>query len=366
MDNYTIGDVRLSDITLLDYCGNPTKKLDNSCSKEELTKELLAEWVPYIECHKCSRENTCPYTKVNPHNKNKKLEIKCGFKSKIISNFIEHTFDIFERCNNEQKEDYLAGLYYFSEYSLYSEQKLGILVDNEQIAYWESFAPIVFTNTIHLRDLLNKSAEHFVKIPCIYNKQKVLFVEGESEKHFFDRLKESGVHWFSDLIIEVCGGDGEQTKKRIEKLINNYKQKGYACFMEGDKDGDKNKAKFKDLTSRGILAEEQTFLFKHDFETSIPPKLFVKILKKIGCPVDIEVHKIADILNGENSYKKVIHDTYGINIDSYKTKIANELAIALCGRGYQGFRWYQDKTGLMHDSELGKFLKWVIESDTKH
>ena len=54
-------------------------------------------------------------------------------------------------------------------------------------------------------------------------------MEGQSEKAFLNKLRESNFAWFSDLRIEVYGGTGNIVGKRIRIRLDKYIEDGYIC-----------------------------------------------------------------------------------------------------------------------------------------
>jgi len=100
----------------------------------------------------------------------------------------------------------------------------------------------------------------FQLIPQLQAKRGVLFVEGETEQAFVERLKLSHLGWFVDINVDSYRGEGSRRLARIEMLLERFVRQGYKVFIQGDADGGSTSI-FTNLIQKGLVDEENTFAF---------------------------------------------------------------------------------------------------------
>ena len=209
---------------------------------------------------------------------------------------------------------------------------------------------------------MNRAASDIKLVKSLYYKKPILLVEGQSEKFFVEKLKESHLSWFSDLRVETYGGNGNAQPKRIQMQIEGYNDIGYMCFMQGDKDGKQDCQAFNRLIKNQSINKDNIFLFEYDFESSIPLHMLFQIIQKLGYLQDVNERDFISNMNVEQSVCMTLKHKYSFNIESSKIKIANELGFKF-NNPY--FSWYQDEDKFMEATELGRFLNFVIQMHKK-
>jgi len=221
--------------------------------------------------------------------------------------------------------------------------------------YFGEYAPILFGRMTHLRENLNRLGSYWKEIPEFRAKHPVLFVEGDSEKEFLDELRKSHSSWFLYLNVEVYGGKGNRRSKRIQMLLDNYVEQGYVIYAQGDADG-KNTGIFRGLIKAGSVNEDNTFVFKHDFESSIPLSLLFTALKVMRFLEDISEEEFKIQLgNDDISVVKKLKEKFSIDIKLHKLELANTVARVL---NHPRVTWWQNEK-FMNESELGQFLRFI-------
>jgi len=345
-----------NDIPFKDIYGDQKGVINGEYDKNSLSEHLIRYWVSYVECHHCSRENTCKFAQPHPKWEWKKLEIQCGVKSKFIKNFVALTFEEYVSADSLMQEKLLSATYHLAEYVKMSEVQIGWAIDDEWLNDVGEYGKSFLSNLVHLRERLTQAAQDLAFLPNLYRKKPILLVEGQSEKAFLDKLRESHNSWFTDLRTEVYGGNGNAHPRRIQMRLEKYSEDGYVCFMQGDKDG-KEKSSFEKLIKQGTVLEQNTFLFTFDFESSIPRKLLFKVLKNLELLGRIDESEFLGKTNNESSICSQLNAVFDLYVEPYKVQIADELGWIL---NNSAFYWYQDENNFMEETELGRFLDFVI------
>jgi hypothetical protein len=344
-------------VPLRDIYGDKTLSINGDYDNVSLSELLIINWVSYVECHHCSRENTCKFVQPHPHHEWKKLEIRCGVKSEFIRNFVALTFDEYVNADSLIQEKLLSATFYLAEYVFLSETQIGWTIDKNWLEGMGEYGKSFLTNMVHLREKLTQAAQDLSFLPRLYDKKPILLVEGQSEKTFIDKLRESHNSWFSDLRTEIYGGNGNAHPRRIQMRLDKYAIDGYTCYMQGDKDG-KEKGSFERLIKQGTVLEENTFLFEFDFESSIPKKLLFIILKNLDLLDRVDKNDFLLKTNNLSSISIQLNEKFDLNIEPYKIKIADELGWVI---NNADFNWYQDENSFMEETELGRFLDFIIK-----
>lgn len=349
--------VTFEKLPLRDICGDKKNELSGTFNADQLGEHLANEWVSYVECHHCPRSETCKYSKPHPYWDWKKQEIRCGVKSDVIKNFIKLSFPYLAAGDERQKEHLLSAAFYLADFAIDAETQVGILIDQDWLKGFGNRAPSFFGRVVHLRETLNKAAQDLSHVQGIYDRKSILLVEGQSEKVFLEKLRESHLAWFADLRIEVYGGNGNRHPRRIQRQLEKYVEDGYVCYMEGDADG-KQKDIFDKLLKQGIVKKENIFQFAHDFETSIPPGILLKALNNLDCLEQVDIKDFEQVIDHSRSSCKLIAENFELNIEPLKIKLADELGWMF---NNSNFSWYADESKFMEETEIGRFLDFVIK-----
>lgn len=345
----------LTGYKIFDIYGIKNITLRGNFDSVSLAQRLIDEWVPYIDCgRKCSKSDYCKYTKPNPYHPNILTDVKCGIGVDTLKNFTKSTFIILEKLPPEHIEKYLDGAFYLTQFVISSEATVGTCINKYTIEWYNTYAPAVFGHVTKLRDHLNKLGSVFQYIPEFRSANGVLFVEGWSEKEFFEKLKESHMSWFLHLNIVVYDGSGNCRPKRIQMLLDNYVKLGYKIYIQGDADG-KHAEIFNKLVKKGSVTKDCTFVFKYDFESSIPLNMLLQALHDLD---EIPEVKIDDFINKlsllDCSVVKQIKEVFEIDLNPLKIDIALLIAEKL---NDPRSAWWQDEEFMQ--TELGEFIHFV-------
>ena len=343
----------LSGHTLLDTYGVGRVSLSGDYNATALADTMVGEWIPYWECHKCGRFDYCKFVQRYPDNPNRAKDIQCGVAETALRLFVEKTFPSVSELTDPQRQDYLDAAFYYSQFILDAEIDIGRAMNRDQVEYWFDLGPHMFTTILRLRELLDPLASKLRNLPSFTSVRPVLFVEGEAEKAFLDRLRESHSAWFLYLLIEVYGGSGNRRPSRIEMLLDQYVRRGYRIYIQGDADG-RERALYNALIIKGLVGAENTFMFAHDFESSIPPPLLLAALQRLGMllavPVDAFSQRVTQHHDGIDS---LLQADYDLQLDPYKVQLASMVGTLL----NENDDWWMDPEFMA--TELGRFLRFV-------
>lgn len=345
----------LSGYKIFDIYGIKNITLQGHLDADSLSQKLIDVWVPYIDCKtKCPKSDYCKYTKRSPYHPDRLTDVKCGVGVETLTNFIGSTFYILEKLSPENIENYLDGAFYLCQFVVHAEWAVGTCINKHIIQCFHEYAPALFGDVARLRDELNKIGSAFQHIPEFRSVKGVLFVEGWTEKEFLEKLRESHSSWFLDLNIEVYDGKGNRRPKRVQMLLDNYIKLGYKIYIQGDADG-KDSAIFKELVRKGSVTQDCIFVFKYDFESSLPPALFLRVLQELGEIVEVGVDEfIEKVCQLDCSVVKKVKDIFGIDLHPLKLHIASLVAEKL---NNPRWAWCQDDTFMQ--TEIGKFIRFI-------
>lgn len=345
----------LSKYKIFDIYGIRNINLEGNYTADSLAEKLIAEWIPYVECdRKCYRSDYCKFTQPSPYHPDRLIDVKCGVVVNSLKLFIKTSFPILETLPADKIQYYLDGAFYYSQFILNAEHMIGMCMDEDVFEDYGEYAPVIFGHTTKLRGHLNNLGSVFQHIPEFRSKKGVLFVEGRSEKAFLEKLKESHSSWFLHLNIEVYNGTGNRRPKRIQMLLDNYRKQGYKVYIQGDADGKDSKI-FNELVRKGSVEESDTFVFKHDFESSVPLNMLLSALYELEL-LEKEKHSdyVSTIKDSESSIVKKIKSELEIDLNPYKLELAEMIAEKL---NHRMWAWWQDE--VFNKTELGLFLTFV-------
>lgn len=348
--------MELSKFTILDIYGVERIPLSGEYTAESLSETFIENWIPYYECHKCGRWDYCKYAKPYPANPDRSEDIKCGVAVDSLRNFVKATFGILEQLEGEEKiQEYLDGAFFFCKFIFDAEQSIGMCMNEDFRKYFGEYAPMLFGRMTHLRESLNRLGSHWKGIPEFRAKHPVLFVEGYSEKEFLDELRKSHFSCFLDLNVDVYGGKGNRRLKRIQMLLAKYVEQGYVIYAQGDADGE-NTDIFRGLIKAGSISEDNIFVFKYDFESSLPLDLLCVVLKVMEFLEDMSEEEFETQLgNDDISVVQKLKEKFSIDIKPHKLEFANTVARVL---NHPRAIWWQNEK-FMNKSELGQFLRFI-------
>ncbi len=316
-----------------------------------LSNELVDRWVPYYECHKCGRSDYCKFTIQHEYVKHKFKDIQCGVVVKVINNFIDQTFHLLTTYKKDQLQKYFNGLYYFQKFIYQSELETGMFLDKDMLDWYGEHSPQNYGHVLYIRHYLDELGKNFRELNEFGATKGILMVEGKTEEIFINRLISNGDFSAKQFIVQSYDGKNNKSEKKIKMLIEKNREVGYEIFIQGDKDGNDINF-FQNHIKNGLISEDHTFQFKHDFETSIPIKLFYGVLntlKIIDCNTSEFVNKIG---NKNQSINQTIKEEFDIDLSKHKTDIADALGIIV-----RHLHWRTNKS--IHNSELGDFLEFV-------
>lgn len=339
--------------SIFDIYGVERVPLNGEYSAEGLASIMIEHWIPYMECHECGKSSYCMYAIPHPQNEFKKQEIRCGVAEAVLRNFIAKTFIIAEGLGCEERQTYLDGAFFLTRFVLEAEQSIGTVVNSSFLDWFGDFAPGIFGNLTRIRDTLNSLSQNLRQIPAFKSERSILFVEGWAEKAFFDKLKESHLSQFLDLIVECYDGQGNRRSKRISMLLKKYSELGYTIYVQGDADGKAGDI-FKGLIDSGHIKPENSFVFEYDFETSIPIALLIRAMRQIGLPINFKPAELREALRKRSQSIGKALLSFGTDIGPHKVALAIVVAELL---NHPYFIWWNDDR--FTQTELGRFLEFV-------
>lgn len=342
-------------VSILDVYGVERVTLAGMVTAEQLADKLVDIWVPYVTCsRKCSRSDYCRYVYTEDGQRFPTADVQCGVCAEALRGFIKVHFDSFRELDPRQKELFLDAAHYLTDFVGHAEFGIGFCSDPETVEWWGEAAPFLFSNLIKSRDSLNRAATAMRELPFLMSLQHVLLVEGKSEKAFLETLKRS--HLAHLLRVEVESYDGKSNKRarRIEMLLKKYETDGYRVFLQGDADGTNPKDVFSALIRKGLVAEEQVFVFSYDFETAVPTRLLFEGLRSLGYLDDVGAEAFSEDIRrlSQGSVLPVLRGIFKIPIDSCKTKLAGEMGALLA----QALPITDER---FCKTELGRFLDFI-------
>lgn len=340
--------------TLFDIYGVERTPIDGEFDAKALADIMVREWIPYMECHKCGKGDYCKFAQPHKWNPHKKLEIKCGVAETALRNFVDRTLASIAPLDPASKQAWLDGAFFLTKFTLEAEQSIGSTINAGFLDWMSSFSPATFGRITHIRDTLNSLAQCLGPLPGFYSKRNLLLVEGWTEKAFIDKLKESHMSWFLDLLVECYDGKGNRRSKRIAMLLDKYRDIGYRIYAQGDADG-KPEDVFKGLVDSGTLGIGSTFTFKHDFESAVPLSMLIRAMRRIGVPIGFKPSDLKASLTAKpRSVNQALLDDFHVDTASFKLDLASEIGAML--NDYQ-FVWWQDANFM--SSELGQFMSFL-------
>jgi hypothetical protein len=345
--------MNLTGLSIADMAGVERLLLDGDYTAEALAEKLIEEWIPYFECHKCGRWSYCKYAQRHPANPARSVDIKCGIAIDCLRNLCESAYPILEKMNQEQLQSFLDGAFHYFGFVYSAEQWIGMNMEKGFHEYFKDYSAFVYSRVSHVRVHLDKLAYHWKDLPDFKTKSSILIVEGYSEKAFFDELRKSHSSWFLDLEVQVYGGKGNRKSKRIQMLLERYKEQGLVIHAQGDADGNSTDI-FRNLIDIGLIESAHTFVFAHDFETAVPPKLSHTALTSLEAIPEMPAVDFCAALDAqEGNFSARLKSAFGVDIGPLKIDFAVEVANIL----NHSIWWNKDE--FMENTELGRFLRFV-------
>lgn len=345
----------LSKYSLINFNGEGRINLTGVYDRRTLAKIMIETWSEYIECgRKCSRASYCKYVQKDPYNKERTLEIRCGVASTAIQNFIKHTFYLLENLDDKKIQAYLDGTYYYYKFIYGTEISIGHFLNHYYLDSWGSYAAHAFGQIPYIREDLNQLIHHWKDIKELRVEKNIILVEGESEEIFIKTLDCTSLGWFPEMDIRVYGGKGNISAKKIKALIEEYNNKGYCVFVEGDADKN-NRQNLDTLVKKKLIPEENLFVFEIDFESSISGDLLLATLKSLGMDKNVKdpVEFIRVINNKEKSVIPILKEIYLIDLEPIKIQFAQKVAQVI----NKNIDCWQRESFMQ--TEIGKFLLFI-------
>ncbi|OGU37360.1 MAG: hypothetical protein A2068_11935 [Ignavibacteria bacterium GWB2_35_6b] len=347
--------INLENFYLLDSYGIGKISLLGEYTSESLARVMIDNWVPFVECSRhCCKSDYCKYVVWINKEENVSKDIECGVAVDAIKNFVDKTFDALIKSSDENKQKYLDGAFHFYKFVFKSERTIGNFINRYFLDSWENYVVSVYGHVKYIRDHINIMTGLLKDIPEFRIKKGILFVEGDSEEAFLNKLKESHLMWFLDLAILNYKGKSNKRPNRIEMLIDDYIAKGYEIYIQGDADG-KPRNTFQVLIEKDKIKEKNSFVFKYDFESSVPPSLLYISLKKLNLLEKVEKEDFINAIEKNNDMKveDILKTIYNFELSSIKVTLAEEIANNInntidCWQS----NWFLS-------TELGSFLKFI-------
>jgi hypothetical protein len=347
--------VDLAGITFLDAYGLERTPVEGRFTPEGLAARLIDEWVPFYECHKCSRSDYCKFAEPVSPGSARMREIQCGVVVTGIKNLVRVTFRHLPSFSRSQLQHYLDGVFHLTRFLFDAEIRIGSAMDDSYIDYLEDWAVPFFGRFVHLRDRLNSMAGAFKGLPKLDAEKGFLLVEGPSEKAFIERLRLSHLGWFIGIDVGTYSGKGSRGPRRLELLLSKLSSQGYRIHIQGDADGGPTNI-FDGLVSRGLVDPQFTFVFPHDFETAVPHDLAHAALHHIGTlpGVDRQTY-LEEISSRSGPLATRLLDAFSLDLQPIKVQFAE--AVSGFINWATDWVWHRDEEFMA--SDLGLFLQFL-------
>ena len=346
--------IDLTGFTILDVYGTDRIDLNGEYSAESLIKICTDSWVPYLECdRKCWRSPFCGFAQEDPKRAGRTQEILCEVGFRAVRYFILYTFEIFKKLDRSLIQNYLDALYHYYKFVFESEITIGGYINENSFKFMGPHAPASVGFIRKIRPHIDSVCNLLQDIPDFWAKDSIIFVEGEAEEAFLNKLKSTHFYDIIDINVKSYDGKGNKKIRRIEMMLLDYKQRGYNIYIQGDADGS-NQDIFRELERREIITQSDKFVFKYDFESSIPPCLLLDSLQSLGFLSELKKSKfIKDRKKYSGSVKSFLEEKYSISIDPVKVSLGHRVADILT----KTFDWWNDEEFM--STELGEFINFV-------
>lgn len=174
--------VDLAGRLIFDIAGTGRVPLKGSYTAARLADALIAEWVPYFECHKCGRFDYCKFVRRLPHDPDLAEDIKCGVAVATIRELVARCFEILATADAKERQRFLDGAFHFFQFVYKAELQIGNFLDKGILNWWGTLAPAAFGQLAHLRSHLDAVSHLLGRFSPIHATQAMVFVEGWSEK----------------------------------------------------------------------------------------------------------------------------------------------------------------------------------------
>jgi hypothetical protein len=340
-----------SGLTIPSPFGNDRISVGGELSSEEIGERLIEEWIPYLECHECGRHTYCRYAEPLPDSHGRYKEIRCGVAADAIRNFVAATFPLIGEASEDQLQAYLDGTYHFCRFVSESETAIGGFISRGFVEFLGEMAPAFFGHITDVREHLNKFSYYLSAIPEIASSRGVVFLEGYSEQAFVARLAQSGLWPYTELITEVYEGKGNIRPKRIKTLLTRYVRDGYKIFIQTDADG----SNVETIAIEESIEISGTFIFRYDFESSLPPALLHEALQLLDVDLEIPYSDFEKTLaNFSGSTIEFLQEQCNIDIEPIKVDLASTVG-GLLAHPYSN--WFQSED--FWECELGRFVRFL-------
>jgi len=323
---------------------------DGEYSRAELLNTLVNEWIPFFECHKCGRFSYCKFAIPHPANPNRAKDIQCGVVVNALDNFLKVSWEKLQVYSPEQLENYLKGLFHFSQFILDVEISIGNYINSDYLDWaGNELARKEFGFISHFRVHLDKFSSEFKELEDFRTKGRWLIVEGDAEKAFIERLGELRFNTIYVSGVEKYGGKTNATSVRFRLHVESLKNRGYTVSVQGDRDNSK-KNRLEQFVNDGLVEKELTFPFSKDFEGSFPVPVLHHVLQHTGYEVSLEW--LSDRL-AQNSHPPIIDMVEAkIGQKINKVKLARNLADVMDDNWTEIIQRYQE-------NEIVKWLQFL-------
>jgi len=327
---------------------------------DELNKFLYENWVPTVSCDKCARSDYCKYAKEESEKSGlpiDKMYIKCGVVAGFLRNFVNGFFDLLVEMNARDLQKFFDGLWSLKEFVWESETYIGTIADDYSVDWYkkaigEDFG-FLFTGIIKARSSLDEAAKNFSSIESIGFVQKILFVEGWSEKIFVEKIRSTRFIGESVQHYPIKVYDGKDNiRARIHELMKDLSKNGYEIYLQADLDGKKPGDSLCSIVKKKYVKEENIFCFKYDFEMSFPPKLMYETLTALNKLEGVPEIEFCKDFESNNSSFEDFKKKYQLEVS--KTSISVAAANILS----KSKEWRID-FALNEDCELWQFVNFI-------
>ena len=191
-------------------------------------------------------------------------------------------------------------------------------------------------------------------VPAFNTVKDVLLVEGRSEKILFERLRTSGISWFTDLLVETYEGRARRGPSHLQLLIKHFHYTGYQVYISGDADGGATNI-FDALIGQNLVAPDHPHVFSYDLETGVPPRLLYLGLRELDLLSDVMEESFCNQLKrSDGSVIQTLQTDFGIRLKQLKREVADAMGVVMTSDEWS---WWKDDEFM--DSEFGQLIRLV-------
>lgn len=300
----------------------------------DFVSTIRAEWLEFVECHKCGQSRICIYPVQRPERLRE--EDFCDVALLGLETTVSQSW---EHLTKEQDfQSAIDALFRAVRFLAEARYAVGALVSEPYQEWLGNWQPsVVLSGPLYLRDELNGLSSALAKLE-VGHKPRAILVEGESEHAFLTAQMDHGQLSGSEIVAYK----GRGNLKNIKMLVASFQERGYQVFLQGDLDGaDPSSRAKRDFIETFRAVGVEPFMFRYDFESAFPRPLLVYVAAKLA---DRDPKEVAEMATGHDCVAGVLEE---LGLSGRKPELARHLERA--------WHYYHDPDA--RKSEIHKWLR---------